>query len=206
MKHLETMLIPGPKLCQMIAHIIINPVRPVPNTTLRTELDRQGIDAKFWACIHDSNDVVRSIALSHKQIVEFAKLHHIPEICIMEEDVWFPADDGWKYFLKNKPEEYDLYLGGAYGLNSRALNMIENNTGAVPIHNFAGLHCYIINESYYNTFLSLPENKHIDDQPGLGRFFVCAPFAALQCPGWSSNARQQVNYNTDIKPEYIYHG
>lgn len=190
----------------MIAHIIINPVRPIPNSTLEAELDRQGIDAKFWPCIYDSNNVVRSIGLSHKQIIEFAVKHQIPEICIMEEDVWFPADDGWKYFLANKPDEFDLYLGGAYGLNHRALSKIKNREGAIPIHNFAGLHCYIINESYYGKFLSLPEDKHIDDQPGLGRFFVCAPFAALQAPGWSSNSRTNVNYNTDLDPECVYYG
>ena len=193
----------------MIAHIIVNPYRPHPNTTLYNELDRQGIDAKIWQGIHDSNSVVRGIGLSHKQIVQFAKDHNLPQICIMEEDVWFPANDGWQYFQQNIPDNFDLYLGGAYGLNFTAHNTIRNNPGAVAINNFAGLHCYIISESYYDKFLSLPENKHIDDQPGLGRFFVCAPFAALQYPGWSSNAQRMVDYNCDrrmLPIESIYYG
>ena len=193
----------------MIAHVIVNPYRTHPNTTLYAELDRQGIDAKIWQGIHLPNDVVKGIGLSHKQIVQFAVDHHLPQICIMEEDVWFPANDGWLYFQQNIPEDFDLYLGGAYGLNHTAHNHIQNNPGAVEINNFAGLHCYIIRESYYERFLNLPENKHIDDQPGLGRFYVCAPFAALQYPGWSSNARQMVDYNCDkrmLPTESIYYG
>ncbi len=193
----------------MIAHILINPYRPIPNATLNAELDRQGIDAKFWEPVYDSNSAVRSINLSHKRIVQFAADHHLPEICIMEEDVMFPADDGWRYFLANKPDEFDLYLGGAYGLNSQAWTRIEEGAGPVEINNFAGLHCYIIGAGYYEKFLALPEDKHIDDQPGLGNFYVCAPFAALQYPGWSANAQQMVDYNCDersLPKKCIYHG
>jgi hypothetical protein len=193
----------------MIAHVIVNPYRPVPNTTLYNELDRQGIDAKIWQGIHDPNDVVRGIGLSHKQIVQFAVDHHLPQICIMEEDVWFPAGDGWLYFQQNIPKIFDLYLGGAYGLNQTALTRIQRKAGSVEVNNFAGLHCYIINDSYYEKFLSLPENKHIDDQPGMGKFYICAPMAALQYPGWSSNARRSVDYNCNkgmLPDECIYYG
>lgn len=193
----------------MIAHIIINPDNPRPKDDLYRELDKQQIDAKFWPCIRDSNNVVRSINLSHKQIVGFAMEHNIPEVCIMEEDVMFPAPDGWQYFLSNKPAEFDLYLAGAYGLNDAAFARIRNGDGAVQIHNFAGLHCYIINHSYYNRFLSLPPDQHIDNQPGLGRFYVCSPMAALQRPGYSYNAKRTVNYNCDkrgLPPDCIYYG
>lgn len=194
----------------MIAHVLINPYRPIPNATLHNELDRQGIDAKFWEPVYDSQSpAVRSINLSHKRIVQFAADHYLPQICIMEEDVMFPADDGWKYFQANMPEEFDLYLAGAYGLNQQALTRVAEGAGPVEIHNFAGLHCYIINESYYGTFLAMPENKHIDDQPGLGKFYVCAPFAALQYPGWSANAQQYVDYNCDervLPKKCIYYG
>ncbi len=193
----------------MIAHIIINPDNPRPKDDLYLELDRQGITAKFWPCIPDSNDVVRSINLSHKQIISFALQHHIPEICVMEEDIMFPAADGWQYFLMNKPLDFDLYLGGAYGLNDAAFARIKAGQQSVEINNFAGLHCYIVSQSYYKRFLSIPEDQHIDNQPGMGRFFVCAPFAALQRPGYSYNAKRSVDYNCDkriLPPECIYYG
>lgn len=190
----------------MKAHIIADPLRPHPNNTLEDEIARQGIQARIWVGIHDPLSVVSSINRSHKMIVRLAKEQQLPEICIMEEDVMFPAADGWRYFLTNKPESFDLYLGGCYGLNQRAYNRIASDPGATEIHNFAGLHCYIISASYYDRFLALPEDSHIDDQPGMGRFYVCSPFAALQHPGWSSNNRAHADYNTQIPQECIYYG
>ena len=188
----------------MYAHIILNRAAPISNDTLYKELDRQQINAKFWEPIYDKQSVVRSINLSHKQIVRFAADHNLPEICIMEEDVMFPAADGWAYFQAQKPAKFDLYLAGAYGLNSVELQKVSNGIEPVKIKQFAGLHCYIIDQRYYATFLSMPEDKHIDSQAGKGEFYVCAPFAALQHPGWSSNNQQKVNYNLNIPPECIY--
>jgi hypothetical protein len=191
----------------MTAHIIIDPTRAQPNRTLVAEISRQHIDATIWPCIHDANSAVRSINLSHKQIVEHAQREGMEEICIMEEDVWFPAPDGWEYFLRNKPTEpFDLYLGGVYGLNPLAMRRISKEPGYAEIHNFVGLHCYIIHCRYYQKFLELPEKDHIDHQPGLGTYFVAYPFAALQYPGWSANNRQEVDYNTTISNEHIYWG
>lgn len=184
----------------MIANVIIEPTRTKPNTTLDPEIRRHSIIAFKWNSIPDPSSVVRSINLSHKQIVRFAQEQNMPEICILEEDVCFPAADGWEYFLRNKPTKpFDLYLGGCYGLNPLALRRIGKEPGAAEIHNFVGLHCYIISQRYYQKFLDLPENKHIDDQPGLGVFYVCYPFAAIQYPGWSANNRQPVNYNHEIR-------
>lgn len=188
----------------MNAHVILDPFRPYSNETLEKELDQQGINAKIWLAVHDSSSVAKSINLSHKIIVSYAKEHNLPEICILEEDVMFMAPGAWQYFLANKPEVFDLYLGGCYGLNQDAYRRIAEEAGATPIHNFAGLHCYIIDAGYYDKFLAMPEDKHIDDQPGMGRFFVCSPFAALQHPGWSSNNKVMTNYNKKIPLECIY--
>lgn len=188
----------------MNAHLIIDPFRPHTNTTIEKEIVDQEIDMIMWPAIHDPNDVVRSINQSHKTIVAFAKEQKLPEICIMEEDVMFLGPGAWQQYLASKPEKFDLYLGGCYGLNQDAYRRIAEGAGAVQINNFAGLHCYIINESYYDRFLGMPENKHIDDQPGMGVFYVSAPFVALQHPGWSSNNKVTVNYNKNIPKECLY--
>jgi hypothetical protein len=191
----------------MTAQIIQDPTRPVFNMHLEQEIARHDLEVEIWPCLHDSNSVVRSINLSHKQIVQWAKDSGLPEVCIMEEDVWFPGSDGWQYFLRNKPtEEFDLYLGGVYGLNPLALRRIGKEPGAAEIHNFVGLHCYIIRQRYYDKFLALPEDQHIDHQPGLGVFYVCYPFAALQAPGWSANNKREVDYNQQIAKEHIHWG
>lgn len=189
----------------MIAHIIVDPHRPVDNMTLYNELKTQQIDWRMWSCVRDTQNVIRSINLSHKQIVKYAKDNGLPEICIMEEDVWFMAPGAWQYFLRNKPADYDLYLAGAYALNPLAKKRLEEQHGPVEIHNFAGLHCYMISERYYDRFLSIPEWKHIDDQPGMGVFYVLFPFAALQHPGWSSTSRNpKSDYNCSIPLHHRY--
>lgn len=184
----------------MTAHIIIDINKPVTHTpdTLEKELAEQGITGKIWVGIHDPASVVRSINLSHKMIVAYAKEQGLPEICIMEEDVMFLAPGAWQHFLDNRPKYFDLYLAGCYGLNQEAYKRIAEGNGATRINNFAGLHCYIINETYYDKFLDMPEDMHIDNQPGMGVFYVCSPFAALQHPGYSANNRVKVNYNSKI--------
>lgn len=192
----------------MKAHIIINPNRAVPNTTLQGELTTQNIVPEYWEAIPDANNVVRSINLSHKQIVKFAKEYYLPKICIMEEDVMFTHHDAFAHFLLHIPDYFDLYLGGAYGLNQMALNRLkkEQDTATPEIHNFRGLHCYIIHENFYDRFLDTPEDRHIDDQPGRGVFKVLYPFVALQHPGWSSNARKEQNYNEYLHKNDLYAG
>jgi hypothetical protein len=191
----------------MKAYIIVDTVRPVPNATLQKELIVQGIDYQYWPAIHEPNDPVVSINLSHKEIVSYANRQDMPEICIMEEDVMFTAPDGWQYFLTHKPAEFDLYLGGAYGLSEAEYACVASGSGPVRIERFAGLHCYMISQRYYDTFLNLPTQMHIDNQPGMGVFYVCAPFAALQHPGWSSNVRRlDTDYNCNISPQCIYYG
>lgn len=181
----------------MIPQIIKDPNRARENTTLLKELKDQRIVPMYWNSVPDPQNVVRSINLSHKQIVRFAKKNHIPRICILEEDVMFTAPGAWLHFLNNIPKEYDLYLGGAYGLNRMAIKRISEETSnpTPEIHNFAGLHCYIIHERYYDRFLDQPENQHIDNQPGRGVFKVVYPFCALQHPGWSANNKCEQDYN-----------
>lgn len=195
----------------MKPHIIVDPARPVLVEKLSSINHWQNFESvQVWDPVRDSNSTLRSINLSHKQIVSYAKQNKLKEICILEEDVMFTAPDSWDMFLAHKPEKFDIYLGGAYGLNNTALKRIQQEAGtdmiAAEIHNFAGLHCYVISENYYDRFLDTPEDKHIDDQAGRGRFFVCFPFVALQNPGWSSNNRKIQDYNADLKPEFIYYG
>lgn len=193
----------------MIIHVLVDPNRPVTNETLDREIRGQGNGYAWFKadCIADANSAVRSINISHKNIVLMAKYSHYEEVMIIEEDIMFTDHGSLDFFIANKPVIYDLYLGGAYALNQAARERLEKEgPGAHEIHNFVGLHCYMIHSRYYDKFLSLPEDQHIDNQPGMGLFFVCYPFVALQHPGWSSNNRKPVDYNRTITPEMLYHG
>lgn len=116
----------------------------------------------------------------------------------MESDVMFPAADGWEYFLKNKPADFDLYLAATYGEFMAAIPCGPNGMMYTYVNRPAGFHCYIIHERYYDTFLNTPPDLHIDDVQTGGVYKVCYPFAALQRPGWSANAKGNVNYNNDL--------
>jgi len=175
-------------------NIIFDNRQPNDYDRLLQEFEQQGIHYyKFWEATVDKNSVVGSINASHKTIVRWAKESKMPEVCIAEQDLWFPADDGWGYFLSQKPKEYDLYLSATY---------------IIPIENqkVCGFHLYFVSERFYDQFLSVPDESHIDTSVGdlKGNFVFCYPFAALQNPGFSANNRAVVNYNSILKEEDVY--
>lgn len=179
--------------------------RPQPDKLplVLDELTKQGMRLwQIWEPVQ-ANTPVESINLSFKQIVRSAKERELSEVCIIEDDLMFPCAGAWDYFINNKPDKYDLYIGGNYLRNdpdsyTRPYYKLEEHVGNQLI---------IIHSRYYDRFLEVPDKAHIDTiQRGRGEFYACWPMAALQRPGFSSNARGKVNYNSDLKPEWIYNG
>jgi hypothetical protein len=158
--------------------------------------------AKIWEPVW-AKRVVESINLSHKAIVQYAKDKGLKEVCICEDDLMFTCAGAWEYFNKNKPDQFDIYVGGTY--------LIDNPESYAPprikVDEYVGNHLIVVSERYYDTFLSVPVLAHIDTvHRGLGEFYVCFPMVALQRPGHSSNVGCDVNYNKEIKPEWRYNG
>lgn len=179
----------------MVLNIIFDERRVEKYEPLIKELKRQEIvNYEIWPCVI-LPDVVQSINASHKKIVRWAKENKLKEVCIAEDDVGFIAKDGWEYFIRNKPVEYDLYLAATYVKTS-------------PLKHICGFHLYCVHSRFYDTFLSIPDNVHVDthfDQVK-GEYKFCYPFAAIQRPGFSANNMAVVNYNAVLKPEDIYTG
>lgn len=170
---------------------------------LMQELSRQGIvDYKIWPPVEDANNVVRSISLSHKQIIQNAKDRGLNEVCVAEDDVLFTAPDAWDWFLSKKPRFFDLYLAGCYSPIKHGWDEAPYSYTQEPI----GLHCYIIHSRYYDTFLATDENVHIDTAQKSNAIKVCYPMAALQRSGFSANNRAWADYNLLLKPEDVYGG
>lgn len=164
------------------------------------QLAEQNIsDWRFWKPAEDRNSVIRSINLSHKQVIRWAKDEGLPEVAIFEDDVLFTAPGAWQRFLDNTPPfPFDIYLGGAYGLNRPITGLTDK---------INGFHCYICRERFYETFLGVPDDVHIDTaMDGKGVFYVEYPFIALQRAGWSANTRAFSDKNADLSKEDIYHG
>jgi hypothetical protein len=178
----------------VVPNIILDSRRVEKYDLLMKELSRQGItEYKIWPCII-VKEVVSSINLSHKMIVQDAKDNGLEYVCVMEDDCMFPAEDGWEYFVSSIPEKFELHLSGTYIL---------------PITNrkIVGFHCYVLHESAYDRFLSVPHNVHIDTaMEDILDWTVCYPFAALQRKGFSANNMKEVDYNWVLSDCDIYGG
>jgi hypothetical protein len=153
-------------------------------------------DFKFFPSVHDNYSVKKAINLAHKQCVRYALENGLPEICIMEDDVHFTNNGSFNYFLQNKPQDFDIYLSGIY-----LGKILEDNS----VNDFAGFHCYIVNKRFYETYLSVPDDAHIDRAlAGLGKYIVCNPFIAIQHNGFSYNTKMDMNYDDLLIGKELY--
>ena len=153
-------------------------------------------DFQFFEAIHDINSVKKGINLAHKQCIKYALDNDLPEICVMEDDVHFTNKNSFSYFLENKPQDFDIYLAGIYLGEILADNSVKD---------FAGLHCYIVNKRFYETFLSVTDDEHIDRAlAGLGKYYVCSPFTAIQHNGFSYNTKRDMIYDELLKDRKLY--
>jgi len=180
--------------------------RPQPDKLppLLRELDSQNLQpAKIWEPV-PAKTVVESINLSFKQIIRYAKESNLPYVCICEDDLMFTCSSSWHYFIDSMPESFDIFVGGNYLIND------PDKTLKAPhykVNEYVGNQLIIVANRYYDTFLSVPDAAHVDTaQKGLGEFYACFPMVALQRPGFSSNSMQVVNYNKDLKSNWLYSG
>jgi len=172
------------------------------------ELERQGITGYIqWPAYTGGITVEASISQSHKSIVREAREKRLPQVCIMESDVWFPEMGSWLWFEINMPKKFDLYLAGSYQQNMTQLRTSSLFGHEHRIAHPVGFHCYVIDKGYYEQFLDTPDDCHIDAAQEGGEYYVCYPFAAIQHPGWSANAKKDdVDYNTDLIPQDVFGG
>ena len=168
---------------------------------LMKELSDQGIvQYKIWPGIHDVTSICKSINLSHKQIVADAKERELPFVIIAEDDIQFTHPNSYQYFLSQMPHhaDYDLFLAGIY-----LGTLLSDNS----VKSFSGLQLYSVSCLFYDTFLSTPDDEHLDRSlSGKGRFFVCNPFAAIQYNGFSHNTGKEENYTPLLHGRKLYEG
>lgn len=172
---------------------------------LLEQCEKYGIEYKVWEACLDKKTVLESITESFRRIIQEAKDNGLSEVFIAEDDLMLTSDGAWEYFLKCKPKKFDVYIGGSYLIH----NDWKYETPVVKVKSWVGNHLIVVNESYYDTWLSSKPDGHIDtEQDGKGDFYVCFPYTALQRPSMSANNRAFVNYNAilDTMPEYIYRG
>jgi len=166
---------------------------------LKEEFTNQNItDFKIWEGIVDCDSPCAGISKAHKQIVKYARDVNLPEVLIGEDDLHFVSDGAYNFFLKNKPVDFDVYLGGIYSGEIKTDNTVND---------FAALTLYIVNKRYYDIFLNLPENIHLDRAMRYtGRFVVCHPFVVKQHNGFSDNLKIESDDDRYLLGREFYNG
>jgi len=165
---------------------------------LREELERQGItEYKLFRPILDgAKSIMHSINISHKNIIQYAKDNLFESITVFEDDIMFPAKDGFSRYITETPESYDIYLGGYYNFDLKPGNVVTR---------FTATHCYTVHSRFYDKFLSASEDLHIDSAlDGLGTYVACYPMVAIQRIGYSANNLGIVDHNQMLRPEDVY--
>lgn len=162
---------------------------------LQKEIETQGItNYEFWPGVYLPS-IKESINEAHKQIVYYAKVAEFGEIIIAEDDIKFSNPGGFKYFLENIPRYYDLFLGGIF------LGQPDENN---VVKDFTGMTLYAVHSRFYDKFLSLPSDEHIDRAlDGLGHYVVCNPMVVTQHNGWSGNTGKMEVYD-DLQKGRIF--
>lgn len=183
----------------MQVHIIHLPHRLDRWITLEKELYHQNItDIKIWHGIVDANIVAKGISQAHKQIVRYAQDQKLPEVLIAEDDLKFTSKGAYDFFISNKPSDYDLYLASIY------FGVVKNDNS---VDDFSGLTFYMVNERFYQRFLSAPEYDNLDRSlRGTGKFIVCDPFTVIQYDGFSDNLKENTNYYCYLKNKRMFAG
>lgn len=189
----------------MQANIIHTPKRDNDRLPLlKKELERQNInDYRIWFGETHNAEPKINISESHKNIIRYAKETGLKEVLVFENDVMFPAADGFENFIKNKPEkDYDIYFGGIYG-SGRGFKY-----GINKIYAFSGLHCYIVHERFYDCFLSMDVSKR-DLDAALSRngdYYLIYPFEAIQHETESDNKKGKIYKNSEHFRNYKVRG
>ena len=141
--------------------------------------------------------LIRKIhAEAHKQIIQFAKHENLTEVLIAEDDIKFTSTSAFAFYLKNKPVNCDIYLGGIiWG------KLKEDNS----VNDFSGTTLYLANQRFYDVLLSLPEGKDYDRALAMkGRFIVCNPMVAVQHSGFSDNQKRNIDFGPYTRRANLY--
>jgi hypothetical protein len=183
------------QICNIILNELLNIIhlsrRTDRKNSFEQQLAMQNIsNFRIWEGIEDPLIPWRGISMAHKQIVRHAQVIGQERVLIAEDDIIFTDKGAFDYFMANVPPVFDLYLGSIYE------GKIDNSLTVA----FTGLTLYIISNRFYNTFLNVPEHVHLDrGLAGIGQFFVCVPFTAVQSDGYSDNLKKYCSLQPYMK-------
>jgi hypothetical protein len=159
-----------------------------------------GFAVKFWEGVYEKKGFV-GVNRAFKKIVRDAKERSLPYVIIGEDDMLFSADGAWGYYLQNKPEDYDMYLGGIYSGTVKEGRIIAGYSG----HTLVTVH-----SRFYDVFLSVTDLDHLDRRLGAlahqYKYFVCSPYVVTQLQGFSDNHRRETRHKAYLDKMELFGG
>lgn len=170
----------------MLINVIHDQNRADRRILLQSEILEHGLEVKFWPALQEPVMVFAGINRAHKQVIRWAKEIKLPMVCIGEDDLHLTAPGAWKYFLDHIPTDFDIYLSGIY------CGIIRKDR---TVNDFCGLHLYIVHERFYDAFLGVSVELHLDrGLANKGKYIVCDQFCAIQRDGYSDNKKKYASY------------
>lgn len=170
---------------------------------LEEQLEAQLIyDYRLW-----EGEIVRKsrktgICRSHKRIVQWAKDTGEKQVIIAEDDIRFFAPGAWLYYLEKIPTDFDIFFGmiyiGTFDKTMRITSVIS------------GMTLYCVHERFYDKFLSLPDNSHVDRDISRDyqkyKFYVCDPMVCEQNGTFSDNILMKTDYSSLLNGYRLFPG
>lgn len=165
---------------------------------------QQGFYFKFIEGLEIPTNRKKGITISHKKIIQNAKDCEMKMVAVCEDDlIWFQSPDeqlAWDYFLDQIPDTFDLFFGMLYVGNWTKENKINSVFSAMTL--------YVVHQDFYDFFLSIPDDCHIDRHLGLHsnkfNFIICDKMVCYQSGVKSDNNQMCCNYESYLIGKNIY--
>lgn len=165
----------------------------------------QGFQIEWHIGRHDKKNPKKAICEGHKSIVQVAKDNGWSEVIVSEDDLNFMHPNSFNYFIANKPKSFDLYLSFVY------VGTVDENHRVISTFS-GGCSLYIVNERFYDYFLNIESNSHVDRTLGDAakefEYYVPPLIPCEQHGGKSDNHSQKTipSYRVYFEGRKLYNG
>lgn len=179
----------------------VNQVAQTRQENLLKELDEQGItDYSLIEGYYEPSNTKLAIHKGHRRIVQLAKEQGFENCIVGEDDLKFSCPTSYQYFLTQIPESYDIFSALVYSASMQGNRVMNGASGIMSL--------YSIHNRFYDFFLSMDINNHVDREAGLTaykhEYYVCQPMCVEQRGGYSFNLRQNMWYDVYLENTKLY--
>lgn len=180
--------------------------------TYRTDVFKKELDVFFRSdeivtimpAVRDG-PACRGIAKAHQNCVRDAKEKGLEYALVLEDDIRFSvgAREHVEAALGNVPDDWEVLTFGIYTGDVYKVKGFDMWREA---KDFSGGHFYVMRNTAFDRFLAFSGKTNFDrwlTTGGVMKAYAIWPMCASQHPGWSDNAKANVNLDALLK-KYKY--